>query len=231
MCSYVKDEANVCNCSSRALLSLSEAFPVLNNTNWLNLSTNKIKKLCEQNLDLTTISKLNLANNNLTSICDDTLNKLFGSNLQVFDLRNNSLSTLPEKIANFTSLTEMWLSGNPFVCNCSMIWMKQWMDNYNKSGNRVIKDYVNVSCSNGQLIHTLDPVTMGCFPEELTLWQKLIIILAVIITIVTSIAILAINRRLEEVKWFMYLHFDILDKKDGDENLQNKESDALISYR
>ena len=46
-----------------------------------------------------------------------------------------------------------------------------------------------------------------------------------------AVAIIFISRRWKEVKWFMYLHFDVLDKNDEDEDLEIVEADALLSYR
>ena len=34
-----------------------------------------------------------------------------------------------------------------------------------------------------------------------------------------------------QVKFFLYLHFDILDKNDGDEKLTDKFYDIFVSYR
>lgn len=231
-CSYIPNKANLFDCSSKQILTLPEARNVPNITNWIDFRNNRIQKFCgAPKVFLENISSLNLANNNISTICEETLDALIASPVQILDLRNNKLRALPKKVENLVNLSELWLSGNPFRCDCQAIWMKNWMDKFNNSGQRVIQDYVSIMCQSGKPIHTLDPVEMGCFPKELTLWQKLMIALAALVTIAIVIAIIAINRRLEEVKWFMYLHFDYLDKNDGDENIQNKDSDALVSYR
>ena len=60
---------------------------------------------------------------------------------------------------------------------------------------------------------------------------KIIISIFGTLTIVLTIAIIAISRKWNKVKFFLYLYFDILDKNDGDEDLTNKFYDIFISYR
>ncbi len=40
-----------------------------------------------------------------------------------------------------------------------------------------------------------------------------------------------IFRRWNEVRFWLYKNFDILDRRDKGENLEGKEFDALVSYR
>ena len=112
-----------------------------------------------------------------------------------------------------------------------MLRTRDWMESFNKSGKRVVQDYQNITCQNGFHIDALDPVQMGCFPKELTLWEKILIGISATVTIGIVIAIIAISRRWNEVKWFMYLYFDVLDKNDGIDDLEGMGKDALISYR
>ena len=174
---------------------------------------------------------MNLSNNVISDIKDELLENLEKGKIEVLDLRNNSLNRLPHRITNLSTLREIWFSNNPFICDCGMLWMKDWMGTFNKSGKMVVQDYYALQCINGLgPIYDLDPVKMGCFPRGLTLWEKILIGLSVIIAIAIVIAIIAISRRWEEVKWFMYLHFDILDTSDTKEN-PDAENDALVSYR
>ena len=109
--------------------------------------------------------------------------------------------------------------------------LKNWMENFVISDVQVVRDYKQIRCDEGMLLKDLDPVEMGCYPKELTLWQKIFIGSSVCITIIFVIAIIAISRRWDEVKLFMYLHFDILYKNDGKENLDGIESDTFVSHR
>ena len=92
-------------------------------------------------------------------------------------------------------------------------------------------DYYQIKCDSGVPLHELSAVQVGCFPKELPLWAKILIGVSVPATIAIVIAIIAVNRRWNEVKWFMYLHFDCLPKSDEPENLDDMEYDALLSYR
>ncbi len=96
----------------------------------------------------------------------------------------------------------------------------------NSTGN-LVADKDSAKCKNGNLIKSLSEVQMGCYPK----WQKIVIGVSAAVTVAVVVAIIAISRRWNEVKWFLYLHFDILDKHDGPENLANKTTDALLSYR
>ena len=113
--------------------------------------------------------------------------------------------------------------------------MIQWFLKLNSNGERLVKDYQDVVCHNsvmaGKQIYRLTLEEMGCYPHNLSLREKLIIGIFEILTIVMTIAIIAISRRWNEVKFFLYLHFDILDKNDGDEKLTDKFYDIFVSYR
>ena len=230
-CYYIQDKGNVFNCSSRQRRILPDANDVPNITNWLDVSSNKLNFLCGGHPYLKTISALYLENNNISGICNGTLDILTKGKLEILNLSGNNFSRLPEHIENVTTLTKAWFAGNPFKCDCDMLSMRDWMESFNKSGTRVVQDYLHINCQNGYPIHALDAVQMGCFPKELTLWEKILLGVSATVTIGIVIAIIAINRRWNEVKWFMYLHFNILDKNDGKEDLENMEKDAIISYR
>ena len=220
------------DCSAANLNTLPQNSDVPNNTNCQNFRNNKITVLNSNETYLKEIFYLDISNNTLEYIYGDKIRNL--QKLRLLNISHNKLKTLPREIVNLTELTQVWLSRNPFTCNCDMLWMVDWMANFTTdpdSDVRVVKDYYLIKCRDGRPIHTLNPVQMGCFPKELTLWQEILIGISITLTIVLVIAIIAISRRWNEVKWFMYLHFDILSKNDGEENLDNKESDALLSYR
>ena len=200
------------------------------NTNWVDFSNNQISQLYGNSSYLWQIRWLNLSKNHLQYIDDHLLDNFH--NLGVLDLSKNSLKILPKTIVKLTKLREVWLADNPFTCNCSTLWMINWMRNFTTGTNhvKIVKDYYYINCSNGEAVYKLDPVKMGCFPKNRTLWQKILIGLSVV-TIVIVIASIAISRRWNEVQWFMYLHFDYLGKNDGNENLVNKKFDAFLSYR
>ena len=66
---------------------------------------------------------------------------------------------------------------------------------------------------------------MGCiFP----IWAISTIVASAVIIVVT---IIILNRKWEAIKFFMFMHFDILPNDDGRENLDEMEFDAFVTYR
>ena len=224
-CYFIQDEGNYLNCSSTNLTHLLANSVTSNITDYLDFSKNSISTLCGNRTYLKHATGLILWKNQVRNIYDDFINALQQSSIEILDLSNNSLTTLPMKMTCLnSSFTDIRLSNNPFICNCDTLWMKHWMANYTS-------DYSKMKCDNGRPIHELDAVQMGCFPKELPLWEKILIGVLAAVTVAVVIVIIAISRRWNEVKWFMYLHFDLLDKNDEPENLEGMEYDALLSYR
>ena len=127
------------------------------------------------------------------------------------------------------------LAGNTITCNCDMLWLISWMNKFSPGGTRIVSDYGKVKCSNvpnGKLIYKLTAVEMGCFPKELTSWQKAILGVGGGIIVLVVIAIAVVAKRWNEVRWFLFFHFNIRDKRDDDVNLlERMKWDAMISYR
>ena len=222
-CYFAQDKGNTFECKHLTRLPRNDVVP--NSTDYLEFSANNITEIYGSQAYLRNILGLNLKNGRISTVSENFLNTLARGKIQTLNLTNNNIQTLPKAIKQIDSLIDIGLSHNPLICNCDTIWMKDWLITFNESR----RDLLRVKCNNGTSILKLDG--LECFGKELPTWLKSLIGLSVGLTILTVIAIIAINRRWNEVKWFMYLHFDILDKKDGNENLQNKENDALISYR
>ena len=113
--------------------------------------------------------------------------------------------------------------------------MIEWFAMRNKDGIRKVKDYDEIICRSGiaigKPIFRLTNQKMGCYPHVLSTGEKITIGILGTLIVGIVIAIMAINRRWNEVKWLLYLHFNILDKSDRNENLDSKKYDAFISYR
>ncbi len=199
---------------------------VTDNTEWMKFTHNPLVKLDATYDYLETLLHLNFSSNKIEKISDRTVEIIAQTKCQFLDLSDNKIRKLPKSVQMLQNSTEIWLAENNFVCDCSMLWMLDWMS----SGQ--VKDFNNIKCGKGKFagkyMHSLDGFKMGCFP----LWQKILIGVSVTITVLIVIAIIGVSRRWNEVKWLMFLHFDILDKNDAaSEILENKESDALLSYR
>ena len=77
----------------------------------------------------------------------------------------------------------------------------------------------------GTPINELDAKAMGCvFPT----WAIITISLLVCIFIVLAIVL---NRKWETIKFYMFVHFNVLTYDDGPEDLDEMEFDGFITYR
>ena len=204
-------------------------------TNVMDLSGNKISKLCGKQTYFETILQLNISQNEINEVCEETVIYMKTASITELNLANNSITSLPSELSNISSLQSVRLSGNKYICDCEMIWMIQWLSRQTANGERIVKDYQNVVCHSGKLvgkqIYKLTSNEMGCYPHKLSLGEKITIGIFGTLIIGITIAILAISRRWNEVKFFLFLHFDILDKNDGDEDLTDKSYDVFVSYR
>ena len=172
-CHFIQDTGNMFDCSSRKLDQLPTSTAIPCKTDFLDFSENTIGSMCGNHAYIKSMSGLNLSGNQIKYICEDvTAYILKSSSIKLLDLSRNNLTKLPKKIVNARSLVDMRLSNNPFECDCDMLWLKDWMTN--NSGRTVIRDYKEVKCRDGNLLYRLDPVKMGCFPKELTVWEKIL---------------------------------------------------------
>ena len=219
---------NVYDCSR------GQSFPrsIPNNTNWLLCSNSKIQNLPDNIPHVENITKINISSNDIHTIPEYTLSAW--NKLITLDISNNTFTSLPKELQHLDQLQAIYIAGNPIVCNCDMLWLISWMNKFLPDRTtRIVRDYDEVKCSNiKKVIYKLTAVEMGCFPKELTSWQIAILGVGGGIIILVVLAIIFIAKRWNEVKWFLFYHFDIRDKRDGDINiLVGKKWDAMISYR
>ena len=89
----------------------------------------------------------------------------------------------------------------------------------------MINLYLFCVISAGTPLYQLDKQIMGCiFP----IWAISTIVASAVIVVVI---IIILNRKWEAIRFFMFMHFDILPKDDGRENLDEMEFDAFMTYR
>ena len=204
-----------------------------NNTDWLLCSHSGIQSFPDNIPVLGNIKKLDMSNNHFHNIPEHTL---FAMNkLVTVDISNNSFSSLPIELQHLVNLEAAYIADNPIACNCDMLWLISWLNKFLPDGTRIVRDYEKVKCSNistGKLIYKLTAVEMGCFPKKLTSWQIAILGEGGGIIILVVIAVIVVAKRWNEVKWFLFFHFNIRDKRDDDVNLlERMKWDAMISYR
>ena len=212
-------------------------------TDWVLLENSKVQSVIGTFGYLNKITFLNLQKNRIKLLPDSFINEVIQSeNLKWLNLANNKLTSLPLTVQKLNNLEQIWLSGNPFYCDCEMTWMTGWLNNFTTpSGKHAIIDYKQLKCNSGMMverpIYKLDKVEMGCFPAKLTLWQKLAIEFAagIAVTIISGLTVLVIKRS-RDIKFFLYYYckwcscFGI-PKDDKNEYLNSMEYDAYLSYR
>ena len=122
-------------------------FPkkILSNTEWLLLSGNNLGVIDTVPSYLNNIVHLDLSSSNVEEISHNIIKAVI-NNVQYLDISYNKLKKLPSNIVSVSNLTDLWISGNPFDCNCDMMWMRDWLLEAEK-----IKDKENVTCALGKL--------------------------------------------------------------------------------
>lgn len=216
---------------------------VPNLTNWMIFDDSSIERICGSYSYLehprSSVSFLSLKSAGINKICDETAEQIVTkSNLRQLNLANNNLTTISKKFnSRPTGLQELQLIGNPLTCNCSMIWMKDWMQNFKTtSGQRILQDTEKVVCQNGRElgvpIYKLDAEIMGCIPNEKNFVFALFVSSFSAFTFATIIVVIIIMKRSRDVRLRMYKHFGwILGDPDKHEDITNSQYDAFISYR
>ena len=90
---------------------------------------------------LKNITVLDLSSSHLTEI-DETVMEVITTNVKHLDIRGNNLKEIPQTITKVNNMTELWISNNPYECNCDMLCMKDWL---NRASNVI--DREDVTCS------------------------------------------------------------------------------------
>ncbi len=237
VCSCLYDTeigANIVDCSNSNLKELPRRVPL--GTNWINMTNNLLKDLCVPYIYDENVTTLILAFNNIEEICPlFFINNRPQSFQYELDLSANKLSVVPPELLKINNF-KIWLGNNPFLCNCDMLWMISWLANATlPSGEHIVADYKNVTCSNGiykgNQIFKLNRVDMGCYPHRMPSWEIALLAIVGILLVTFCVIMFLVFKRWNEVKFWMYKHFDILDKRDKDEDLEGIKFDALLSYR
>ena len=109
------ERANIFSCQNRSLDTFPET--VLEDTDRLLLSENNFGSLNKSPDYLKDISLLDLSSNNITEI-NNTVMEVIMKNVNSLDIRKNKLTTLPKSISKLNKTKRLWISDNPYECNC-----------------------------------------------------------------------------------------------------------------
>ena len=222
-CRYIQDIANVYNCSSIQMVKLPSTVP--EGINWLDASNNYLTELCDSPSYLRNVSSLNVGNNEIRKICDNVMAVLEVGNLQDLNLHSNKIEQLPKQIMHVTPLKRLWLSGNPYLCDCRTIWMKELILN----SSSYVQDAYDVMCASGVPLRALDFLTLKCYPGIYNLTPLNIVFLLCVLVVFVAATVVSYRKR-NEVRWLLYLHFGISFKRDKDINIAEMDYDCYLSY-
>ncbi|XP_053160677.1 toll-like receptor 7 isoform X2 [Hemicordylus capensis] len=136
-----------------------------------------------------TLRNLTLQNNRIKKLTDHFLQN--ASNLKYLDLSFNKIKTLknssfPKDILN--NLTTLLLHGNPFKCNCDMVWFVWWVNQTNVTIPFLATDVtcVGPGAWRGKSVVLLDLDTCELDLSQILYLLSVSVILFLMITTVTS---------------------------------------------
>ena len=116
---------------------------ILPDTEQLIMAGNNLQNLDYIHNNWTHLATIDLQRSNVTQISSIALKTLLSLADKVL-LSNNRLKEVPGVLQ--TNLqTQIWLSNNPFLCTCDMMWMRDWLQNASN-----VMDKANITCAGGR---------------------------------------------------------------------------------
>ncbi len=157
------------------------------------------------------------------------------THLKEIYFENNMITKISKEIQNL-QVEEIWLSGNPFHCDCDMIWMRDWLSSFNNATGKItVRDYRDLKCNNTKdkqvPIYQMSEVQLGCYPLWSTGQKVGAAVAALLFCLIFGLTII-VFQNLREVKFLLYyyLRLDTKPRDDPSENLTNKEYDAFLCF-
>lgn len=213
------------NCSSAALNRTPEVFP--KGTTRLDLNGNGLLQLDDGIANgAPHLAVLSLRNNLLSTLNSSYIPETVHS----LDLRNNRLERFPHSLVLVRNLTSLWLSGNPFICECADYPFRQWIEAHGET----VRDVHDVICakSSNSLVSLKAFVNLG--QKELcpaavpkTIAYLLPVLVAVAMCLAVSAAYLRYRR---ELKVWLYARGCSLQCIKEDELDEEKLFDVFLSF-
>ncbi|XP_076343829.1 uncharacterized protein LOC143243920 [Tachypleus tridentatus] len=128
-------------------------------------------------------------NKQLRYLGDKTFSSL--TSLRSISLRGNDFHTLPVKLLPWQNLESFNVLDNPFVCNCSLLWLLRLLQNFNYSIH-VDPEVTHITCETPTflrelLLKDLTPEELGCYTsktQKILIWTFVVAGLVIILIIV-----------------------------------------------
>ena len=233
-----------CTGEQKNLKQLPEYVP--RDTSYLLLARNDITFLCDSHSYFKDLLVLDLSWNSVNEICFtffnnfENLKELYLSNnkiqtmpsgidkmesLTTLTLTNNLLEELPESVQEMESLKSIDISGNTFRCDCDTFWMTDWLTD----SISVVQSPRSLICFSGEgrgkRLIDLHQDVAGCNKNII----HALIGLAVTV-VITALLIGIIYKYRKHIKIWLYTRFGFHPWDKGDENPEEKDYDAFVSY-
>ena len=127
------------------------------------ISSNNIQNIPNLILrDQVSLTLLDISNNQISGWGPDVFN--FTKNIEKLDVSFNKISALTDRnLHDLNNLQELNLKGNPFICNCDLLWFREWID----STSVALPDKESYTCHGpeewrGKLVLEFTKDTINC---------------------------------------------------------------------
>ena len=136
-------QANITECIDKNLKHIPKNLD--DNTNHFIATGNDFGDIDTVESYFEELEVLNLTSNNIRSLTNNVMKSMMKKTI-VMVLDDNNLKYLPKVITTNVNLTVFFISGNPYECNCDMLWMTDWL-----LGVGNVFDTPYVTCANEEM--------------------------------------------------------------------------------
>ena len=191
------------------------------------------------------VIKANLGKNLISFISMNALLAL--QNISRLYLDQNKMKRLPDGITNvnLSAILDLKLGNNPWVCDCTAIETKKWMQNFEAA----ITDASHITCHspphlfNKTMLHIDDNVICPDITDQVTRYGILAVVLSAIVSLIYIIMNIkkwpTVRRMKKQMEYANVENADVdnanvnhifVDNTDEDNADANKEFDVFVSY-
>ncbi|XP_042308743.1 platelet glycoprotein IX-like [Sceloporus undulatus] len=122
-------------------------------------------------------------------------------NVRILYLQNNSLTTVPSGALDHLNLKEVDFSNNPWHCDCSILYLKKWLEDFNQSALAKVICATPISVKTKALSQLNGNELEGCrkpLPIKCLdfFWRDIALIFMAIIAFILSFCILQRAKKL-----------------------------------